>query len=123
VAETVEAGWPQDIDPDKLLTSLRELSHAFVDGRQGHYGMRIPAEPYRDGDLVCGGAYRLITALLKERDRLKTERDAMANERDAWSAAAHHAAYCRECAELSVADCSDGTSLWEAAIASAQGRT
>lgn len=49
-----------DIDAGKLKDALRELSHAFVEGRQGSYGMRIPAEPYRDGDLICGAAYRLI---------------------------------------------------------------
>jgi hypothetical protein len=55
-----------DIDVPRLKAGLRELSDAFVKGRQGSHGMRIPAEPYRDGDLVCGGAFRLI-------ERLETE--------------------------------------------------
>lgn len=53
----------QVIDVPRLLTALRELSKAFVDGRQDRYGMRIPAEPYRDGDIVCGTAARLIERL------------------------------------------------------------
>jgi hypothetical protein len=52
-----------DIDIPKLKAGLRELSDAFVKGRQGSYGMLIPAEPYHDGDLVCGGAFRLIERL------------------------------------------------------------
>lgn len=52
-----------DIDLDKLLAALRALSDAFVKGQQGSYGMRIPAEPYRDGDLVCGAAFRLLSRI------------------------------------------------------------
>jgi len=63
-----EIGVVPDIDPSRLKAGLRDLSKAFVDGRQVHYGMRIPAEPYRDGDLVCGTAARLIERLEYERD-------------------------------------------------------
>lgn len=57
-----------EIDIPRLKAGLRTLSKAFVDGRQGSYGMHIPAEPYRDGDLVCGTAARLIERLEYERD-------------------------------------------------------
>lgn len=51
------------VDIDRLLAGLGELSKAFIDGNQGRYGMRIPAEPYRDGDLVCSAAAHLIERL------------------------------------------------------------
>ena len=62
-----------NIDPLKLIEGLHELSRAFVGGNQGSYGMRIPAEKYRDGDLVCGSAGRLILRMM---DRItELERD------------------------------------------------
>jgi hypothetical protein len=54
----------QVIDAPRVVAALRELSKAFVAGHPDRYGMRIPAEPYRDGDLVCGTAARLIERLL-----------------------------------------------------------
>lgn len=60
------------IDRARLLAGLSDLSQAFIKGEQGRYGMRIPAEPYRDGDLVCGGALRLIGAQNAEIERLRT---------------------------------------------------
>lgn len=59
------------IDRVRLLAGLSDLSQAFVKGEQGRYGMRIPAEPYRDGDLVCGGALRLIVRQNAEIERLR----------------------------------------------------
>jgi hypothetical protein len=59
-----------EIDVDQLLAGLRDLSKAFVDGRQDSYRMRIPAEPYRDGDLVCGSAARLIERLQQQLQRI-----------------------------------------------------
>jgi len=53
----------EEIDIPRLTAALLVLSQAFVKGEQGRYGMRIPAEPYRDGDLVCGAAARLIGRL------------------------------------------------------------
>lgn len=49
-----------DVDLPRLIAGLHELSKAFVSGAQGRYGMRIPAEPYHDGDLVCGQAARML---------------------------------------------------------------
>jgi hypothetical protein len=51
------------INAELLKAALETLSEAFVAGTQGSFGMRIPAEPYRDGDIVCGSAVRLIARL------------------------------------------------------------
>lgn len=51
---------PGDVDLPRLVAGLHELSKAFIEGNQGRYGMRIPAEPYHDGDLVCGQAARML---------------------------------------------------------------
>jgi hypothetical protein len=65
----------EPVDLPRLIASLCTLGQAFVDGEQGRYGMRIPAEPYRDGDLVCGRALlviqRLALQLVEARAQLK----------------------------------------------------
>lgn len=61
--QNTDSGY-QVIDAPRLVAALRELAKAFVEGRSDRYGMRIPAEPYRDGDIVCGTAARLIERLL-----------------------------------------------------------
>jgi|SRR5688572_8012602 len=79
-----------DIDIPKLKEGLRELSNAFVSGRQGSYGMRIPAEPYRDGDLVCGGAFRVIERLEQQLTAAESRiAEAVQQEREACRAIAN----------------------------------
>jgi hypothetical protein len=57
---------PGDVDLPRLIKALNALSTSFVEGRQGSYGMRIPAEPYRDGDLVCSQAARMVNLFSSE---------------------------------------------------------
>lgn len=55
-----------------LVAALRELSKAFVEGRQDSYGMHIPAEPNRDGDIVCARAAEEIERLeAREREAFR----------------------------------------------------
>lgn len=71
-----------ETDIPRLMAALQELSRAFVKGDQSRYGMRIPAEPYRDGDLVCATAASLIEAFRQElSDRGWAERTALELQR------------------------------------------
>lgn len=70
----------EDMDNLRLVAALRELSKAFIEGRQDCYGMHIPAEPYRDGDIVCGIAARLIEQLLRALDAKQAKIDALMME-------------------------------------------
>ena len=56
------------VDIHRLIEALLTLSDSFVNGRQGEFGMRIPAEPYRDGDLVCGLAAYTLAKLQQQID-------------------------------------------------------
>lgn len=42
---------------------LEEVADAFARGRPGDHGMRIPADPQHDGDLICSAGAKEIRRL------------------------------------------------------------
>jgi hypothetical protein len=80
------------IDLPRLHIGLDVLADAFKRGTTDDYGMRIPPEPYRDGDLVCCLAMSAIKQFQEITDaltaRCEANRDFLIHLRDEVESAA-----------------------------------
>src|SRR5512147_3319472 len=47
----------------RLIPALQNICRAFADGDPMRYGMRIPADITRDGDIICNDAAKVLGRL------------------------------------------------------------